>query len=120
MSDMSLYEAIRKGIRKPCKHTFNNFQVYKKVWKTLKHPNDSNAMRAMIKSMTNPQYRYNKRWIADCPICGKLWLSDTNKKMLVSKIRGLNKEYIEITAQESIRGIKENKGQGEQRDEMSL
>jgi len=110
---MLLQEDIIKGIRKPCNHEFDKFQMYK--WEVKARRQSSNDF---IKDMSNylsgkSKYFTTKRWIADCPVCGKLWLVDNNKKILISNILKMNKSYLEMDIENSIRQGKNMESIGE-------
>jgi hypothetical protein len=69
------------------------FQVYKLEWKSRKQFS-SDPIKELINCISgNSKFYKNKRWIADCPICGKLYFASTNKKDIQRWIKSMNKKY---------------------------
>jgi hypothetical protein len=96
-------DAIIKGLKKPCVHAFEVFDIYKWEGKFRKQYSQDPLKDAMNLFCGKSTYHIVKRWVADCPICGKLWFSYSNKKDLKSALKQMNKKHKEISIQESIR-----------------
>lgn len=99
---MELTKAIIQGIKKPCEHEFNYFQVYKFEWESVQYSNNMGKAVAQMICKTGKK-RKNKRWLADCPICGKRWFADMTKKGITADIKTMSGKYKIISVDESIR-----------------
>ncbi|MHB8096089.1 MAG: hypothetical protein ACYDEI_00325 [Erysipelotrichaceae bacterium] len=100
----SLLDVILSGERKQCEHVFNKFQLYKWERKINKQGRSKDSLIRLYNMATGyAGYTITKRWIADCPVCGKLWLADSNKNTLLKYIKMMGKGYAEVLEQESIR-----------------
>jgi len=99
---MERTKAIIQGLKKPCDHDFKAFQIYKFTWESVSYAtNIGKAFAQMI--CKSGKKKPNKRWLADCPICGKMWFADTNKRNLITDIKAMDKKYNLILTENSIR-----------------
>ena len=100
---MLYQDAILKGAHKPCECNFNKFQVY--LWpQQYRQQHSSDLVKEMSHRISGKsKFVTVKRWIADCPCCGKLWLASRSKKEMTSMIRSMGKEMEYIDISESIR-----------------
>ena len=98
----SLQDLIIQGLKKPCEHQFEKFDLYKYEWETVKL--SSNWMNDFARLLSNTSKKAkSKRWIIDCPICGKLWIAQTSKQEVLRLIKQMNKSYNLIDVKDSIR-----------------
>ena len=99
---MERTQAIIQGIKKPCDHEFDRFQVYKFEWESVQYSTNMGKAIAQMICKTGKK-RKNKRWLSDCPVCGKMWFADSSKNGVLADIKAMGKKYKIILTEKSIR-----------------
>ena len=87
---MTLLDAIITGVKKPCQCEPKRFDIQKKEWKNAKQFSSNIFKEFAHHASGKTKYVTVKRWLANCPSCGKMWLALSSKKALMGAIKEMN------------------------------